>query len=129
MPASHINFLELLAAFLTLQHFLSLLRGYHVLVRMNNTAKVVHTIRGACIPLSCTWGYEHGVRFYSLHGIDVDTLVHVWPCMLAGGDFPAAMGQAVAESLNRAAPARCGFYHTERSTWSSYNYKWTWFKE
>ncbi|XP_039904294.1 uncharacterized protein LOC120744181 [Simochromis diagramma] len=42
---AHINWLELLAAFLALRHFLPLLRNHHVLIRTDNTTVVAYINR------------------------------------------------------------------------------------
>ncbi len=41
----HINYLEMLAVFLTLKHFLPFLKGHHVLVRTDNTTVVAYINR------------------------------------------------------------------------------------
>lgn len=43
--SSHINYLEVLAVYLSLQHFLSFLDGHHVLVRTDNTTFVAYINR------------------------------------------------------------------------------------
>ncbi|XP_029968087.1 uncharacterized protein LOC115403361 [Salarias fasciatus] len=45
LQRAHINYLELLAVFLTLRRFLPLLRGHHVLVRTDNTTTVAYINR------------------------------------------------------------------------------------
>ncbi len=49
----HINCLELLAVYLALGRLKGPLRGKHVLVRTDNTATVVYTVKEVCAPVAC----------------------------------------------------------------------------
>ncbi|XP_053296886.1 uncharacterized protein LOC128456655 [Pleuronectes platessa] len=73
---AHINYLELMAVFLTLKHFLPFLRGHHVLVRTDNTTTVayinrqgglrslqLHTLARRLI----LWGEEHLLSVRATH--------------------------------------------------------------
>lgn len=50
---AHINYLELMAVFLTLRHFLQFLRGNHVLVRTDNTSTVAYINRQGGLRSRC----------------------------------------------------------------------------
>lgn len=85
LQARHINFLEMLAVWLTLRHFLPLLRGHHVLVRTDNTTVVAYINR------------QGGLRSRELHMLARKLIL--WSCAL----FPSLRATHVPGTLNRGA--------------------------
>lgn len=93
MRLCHINYLELQAVWLALQHFLPLIRGQHVLVRTDNTTVVAYVNK------------QGGLRSHQLH-----TLAHrliVWACShllsLRATHIPGVLNRG-ADLLSRGSP-------------------------
>lgn len=93
MRLCHINYLELQAVWLALQHFLPLIRGQHVLVRTDNTTVVAYVNK------------QGGLRSHQLH-----TLAHrliVWACShllsLRATHVPGVLNRG-ADLLSRGTP-------------------------
>lgn len=93
MRLCHINYLELQAVWLALQHFLPLIRGQHVLVRTDNTTVVAYVNK------------QGGLRSHQLH-----TLAHrliIWACShllsLRATHVPGVLNRG-ADLLSRGSP-------------------------
>ncbi|KAK5892478.1 hypothetical protein CesoFtcFv8_012851 [Champsocephalus esox] len=92
LQRAHINYLELLAVFLTLKRFLPFLRGHHVLVRTDNTTTI------SCI------NRQEGLRSLQLHMLARKLILWSGRRLLSLRTHVPGVMNLGAELLSRGAP-------------------------